>query len=416
MLKAMRTQSNKQRIWIVSELYYPELTSTGYFVTGIAEGLAQSYSVSVLCGQPSYWKRGVRAPVREMLNDVQVRRCWATTLNKNRLAFKILNSITLSFSLFWAALFHFKRQDIVVAVTNPPMLPYVMVLACRFKGARLVLLIHDVYPEIFTRLGILKQHSIPVHLMSYMACWLYKAADRIIVLGRDMRELVVQKIGGRTSDVVIASNWGDVEAIFPSSRRENRLLGMLGLKDSFVVQFCGNIGRTHSVEDLVEVAAALRAEPEFHFLVIGWGAKKSWLIKQKQLRDLENMTVLQPLLDEEFCDGLNACDIAIIPFLSGMSGISVPSRMYNILASGKPILAVCNVNSELATVVKEEGVGWVVDPGQTNSIVSMLRQAKADPALLRSMGERARKAAEAKYTMGHVLEIYSSVIEEMGRE
>src|ERR1700733_14737681 len=145
----------KRRIWIISELYYPELTSTGYFLTGIAEGLATAYDVSVLCGQPSYWARGVRAPVHEIRNGVNVQRCRATTLDKNRPLFKIINLITVSVSIFLVALFRLRRGDIVIAVTNPPLLPYVAAFACRLKGAHIVPLIHDVYPEVLTRLDIL---------------------------------------------------------------------------------------------------------------------------------------------------------------------------------------------------------------------------------------------------------------------
>jgi len=404
------------RIWIVSELYYPELTSTGYYLTGIAEGLASVYDVSVLCGQPSYYARGVRAPAREMRNRVDVQRCWATTLDKNKLICKIVNLITISFSIFVAALFRFSRGDIVIAVTNPPSLPYLIALASKLRGARFVLRIEDVYPEVFTRLGILSPQSIPARLLGRASRWLYNNSIRIIVLGRDIRDLVSDKLNSRKDRVIIATNWGDTEAIIPLSLPENRLLAKLNLRGRFVVQYCGNIGRTHGIKDITEAAELLAAESEFHFLLIGWGAKKQWAIQQKQARKLENLTILDPIQSVEFCDGLNACNMAIISFSSGMAGISVPSRMYNVMAAGKPLLAVCDDDSELAAVVREENVGWVVSPGRPDLIASVLREAKANPGRLRSMGERARKAAETKYTSGHVLEIYKSLIESMRSE
>jgi glycosyltransferase involved in cell wall biosynthesis len=408
-----QTGSNGQRVWIVSELYYPELTSTGYFLTGIAEGLAADYDVSVLCGQPSYWARGTSAPTSEIRNGVHVQRGPATTLDKNKVVFKFVNLITISLSIFFSALFRFRAGDIVIAVTNPPLLPYLMVLACRLRGARFVLLIHDVYPEIFTRLGILTLQSIPVRVLDHASRWLYNSADRIIVLGRDMRDIVAEKLNGRRNRVVIATNWGDTEAVFPQPLSENLLLSKLNLEGRFVVQYCGNIGRTHGIEDIAEAAELLAPDPEFHFLLIGWGAKKHWAILQKQERKLENLTILDPLSQKEFCDGLNACNVAIISFSSGMAGISVPSRMYNVLAAGKPLLAVCDDDSELAAVVREEEIGWVVPSGRADLIVSTLREAKVNPERLRSMGERARRAAETKYTSGHVLQIYESLIESL---
>lgn len=408
--------SDNQHIWVVSELYYPELTSTGYFLTGIAEGLAPFYRVSALCGQPSYWARGVHAPTHEALNGVDVHRCWSTTFDKNKPHFKLLNLITISVTILWAALFRFRRRDIVIAVTNPPLLPYVTVLACRLRGARFVLLIHDVYPEIFTRLGILTPQSIPVRLLNIASRWLYNSTDRIIVLGRDMRDLVVEKLKGRRNRIVIATNWGDTAAVFPQSRSENLLLDKLSLKDRFVAQYCGNIGRTHGIKDITEAAELLGSDNEIQFLLIGWGAKKRWAIEQKQARRLDNLTILDPLPQEEFCDGLNACNVAIISFSSGMAGISVPSRMYNVLAAGKPLLAVCDDNSELAAVVREEAIGWVIPPGHPDLIVAALREAKANPQRLRAMGERARQAAEKKYTLGYVLQVYKDMIEGLRSE
>jgi glycosyltransferase involved in cell wall biosynthesis len=397
-------------------LYYPELTSTGYFLTGIAEGLAESYDVSVLCGQPSYWARGVRAPAREMRNRVDVQRCRATTLDKNKLPFRIINLITISLSIFLTEMFRFRRGDIVIAVTNPPLLPYFTAIACRVRGGRFVLLVHDVYPDIITRLGILKPGSLPARLLERASSWLYNSSDRIVVLGRDMQNLVADKLFLRRDRVVIATNWASTEAISPKPRSKNQLLNTLRLNVNFVVQYYGNMGRPHCIEDLVDAAELLASDPEYHFLLIGWGAKKAWTVEEKRARRLENLTILDPFRREDSCDVQNACDVAINTLSSGMTGISVPSRTYNVMAAGRPLLAVCDDDSELAAVVREEEIGWVVPPGRPDLIVSVLREAKANPDRLCSMGERARKAAETKYTCRHVLEIYKSLVESLRSE
>jgi glycosyltransferase involved in cell wall biosynthesis len=408
--------THRKRVWIISELYYPELTSTGYFLTGIAEGLASKYDVSVLCGQPTYWVRGVRAPVRETRNGVDVLRCRATTLDKDKLVFRIINLFTVSISISVAALFRIQRGDIVITVTNPPLVPYLIALVCRLKRARFVLLIHDVYPDVLTRLGILRPKSLLARMVDRASRWLYNNATCIIVLGRDMQELVCDKLNSHRDRVFIATNWGDIDAIVPRPASENKLLDKLDLKQHFVVQYCGNIGRTHGINNLANAVEALASDPEFHFLVIGWGAKKRWLMKQKQSRKMENLTILDPLPQMELCDGLNACNIAVITFSCGMAGISVPSRMYNVLASGKPLLAVCDDDSELAAVVREEEIGWVVPPDRADLIVAALYEAKSNPGLLRSMGERARKASETKYKSDYVLQIYESIIESLRYE
>jgi glycosyltransferase involved in cell wall biosynthesis len=402
-----------QRIWVVSELYYPELTSTGYFLTGIAEGLAEGRNVSVLCGQPSYWARGERAPAHEVRNGVDVHRCWATTLDKNHLLFKLINLITISVSIFFAALFRVRRGDILICVTNPPLLPYFAAVACRLKKASFVLLIHDIYPDILTRLGIFELRSIFIRLFDRASLWLYESADRILVVGRDMQNLVVGKLRSRCDRVIIATNWANTELISPEPRINNKLLNSLNLNACLVVQFWGNMGRPHCIEDLVDAAQLLKSDPEIHFLLIGWGTKTPWAIAEKQARGLTNLTILNPFPREESCNVQNACDVAINTLSKGMAGISVPSRTYNALAAGKPMLAVCDDDSELAAVVREEDIGWVVPPGRPDLIASALIEAKANRGRLQSMGERAHKAVEAKYSRSHVIQVYRDLIEDL---
>ena len=401
---------------MVSELYYPELTSTGYFLTGVAEGLTGDYDVFVLCGQPSYWARGFRAPSREMRSAVDVQRCLATTFDKNKSFGRILNLITISLSIFLTALFRILPGDIVIVVTNPPLLPYLAALACRVRQARFVLLVHDVYPEILTRMDILKPQSSLLRLLNRASVWLYRSADRILVLGRDMQLLIRQKLPSWQDRVVIATNWANTEMIVPMPRGSNQLLDRLQLKDKFVVEFFGNMGRPHCIEDLLDAAELLRSAPGIHFLLVGWGVKKIWAVKEKQARHLENMTILDPLPREQSCDVQNACDIAINTLSREMSGISVPSRTYNAMASGKPILAVCDDDSELAAVIREERIGWVVPPGRPDLLATAIRTAKADPDELRIMGARAHQAAEAKYTLASVLKVYTAIIEGLRTE
>jgi colanic acid biosynthesis glycosyl transferase WcaI len=410
MLLRSRSKMQNQRVWVVSELYYPELTSTGYFLTGIAEGLAEFHKVCVLCGQPSYWARGVRAPAREMLNNVDVQRCWSIALDKNNLLFKIINMITITLSIFSSALLRFRSGDVVIAVTNPPVLPYVASLACRLRGASFILLVHDVYPEVLIRLGVLKLRSMPARFLDLASRWLYESTSRIVVLGRDMQETVSQKLSSSRERVEIATNWASTEIILPQERSKNGLLAKLNLSEKFVVQFWGNMGRPHCVEDLIDSAQLLASDPAFHFLLIGWGTKKAWAIGEKQARKLENVTILDPLPREDSCEVQNACDIAINTLARGMAGISVPSRSYNAMAAGKPMLAVCDSESELAAMVTEEGIGWVVPPGRPDLIAAILREAKANKNALKQMSDRARKAVDTKYTRSHVLRVYRNMI------
>jgi colanic acid biosynthesis glycosyl transferase WcaI len=405
--------SQRQVVWIVSELFYPEVTSTGYFLTRIAEGLASDYEVRVLCAQPTYSRRGTRAASSESYLGISIIRVLATALNKDRLILRSINFLTISISIFLSALLRFRRGDIVISVTNPPTLPYLMAVAAWVHGARLVVLVHDVYPEIFVRLGILSPGSFLVRVIDKASAVLYNRAEKILVVGRDMAALIVPKLRARPERVIVAPHWGDLAAIVPKPSTTTQLRCKLGLENRFIVQYTGNIGRTHGIEDFVEVASMLLPDPTFSFLMIGSGAKRRWAEEQAASRSLSNLIIMDYVPTEDLADALSSADVAVISLSAGMSGISVPSRMYNVLASGRPILAICDEDSELGRVVLEESAGWVVAPGQPAKVVEWLRYASTHPEALAEMGKRARQAAERSYTLDNILSIYQKVLAEM---
>ena len=126
--------------------------------------------------------------------------------------------------------------------------------------------------------------------------------------------------------------------------------------------------------------------------------KKQWLEKYVSSNQLANVSILDPCPRSELVVVLNACDVAIISFIPGMAGVSVPSRMYNQMAAGKPIIAVADQWSELAKVVQEEEIGWTINPGNAADIISTIQYAAANPKLCAQMGSRAAAVAKNKYT------------------
>lgn len=398
------------RVWVISELYYPEDTSTGYFLTKIAEGLAERYPVNVLCGQPTYSARAARALWSELYRGVEIRRCWSTTLNKDFLPFRVLNMMTLSVSVFLRALWSLGRGDLVLVVTNPPLLPFLIMAAGRLRQTRVLLLIHDVYPEVLIAAKVTRAGSLPSRALNCLNRWLYRSADQVIVLGRDMYELVMAKLGKGQPPVIIP-NWADTDEIRPVPRDGNSFLGKLDLMRKFVVLYSGNMGRTHGLQDIVECAQRLISAPEVHFLLIGSGAGHRWLKETLRARELHNVSLLDRQPREQLNNALNAGDVAIISFLPGMAGVSVPSRMYNLMAAGKAIIAVADTNSELAMVIREEGIGWVVTPGDNAELHATILAAKSAPERLAEMGRRARRVAEEKYSFSVVIGAYHSLIE-----
>jgi colanic acid biosynthesis glycosyl transferase WcaI len=396
----------KTRLWVVCEVYYPEKISTGYYLTSIAEGLAGEFEVKVLCGQPNYAARGTVAPKHELRNGTEIFRAASTTLDKNVILYRIINMLTLGASMFLKAVGHFRHGDRVLVVTAPPSLPYTIAPAALLRGASYVALLHDSYPEILIATGKARAGSLIVKAINVFNRWLFKHASRLIVVGRDMKELMTKKTVGLDIPIDVIPNWADLEIILPTPREDNPLLKELGIADKFVLMYAGNIGHPTDIETIVDAAEVLLGEAQFHFVFIGSGAKRKWLEAQVSDRDLKNVSLLDVRPREDQIVFLNGCNVALVTLVKGMWGAAMPSRTYNVLAAGKPIIALTEPGSELSRVIDEEQVGWFVTPGDADDLVAAIRKASHDRDRLREMGQRAYSAAKAKYSLQTAIESY----------
>jgi colanic acid biosynthesis glycosyl transferase WcaI len=398
---------------VITELYYPEQNATGHFLTGIAEGLVEEgQAVSVLCAQPSYNQRGVRSPWGEHHHCVSIRRCWSTTCDQKKIWGRLLNFTTASLSIGWRALFSIDRGDKVLVVTNPPLLPFFVRVVCWLKGVKFVLLVHDVYPDVFVPLGLMQSSHPLYRMMSWVNGKLYASADRVVALGRDMARLVEEKSQGQ-AHVSVIPNWGDVDVIAPTPKAENALLQKLNLSDKFVVHYSGNHGRTHDLLSLIEAAELLKNELDIHFLFIGEGSGKAEAVERAETLGLKNITFCTFVDRSELNTSLNASDVSVVAFKEGMAGISVPSRLYNLMAAGKPILAVVDDDSEVADVIREAELGVTVPPESPQRLAEQILALKHDSKGRVRMAENSRNEAVAKYSYEAIKQQYRELFDSL---
>jgi glycosyltransferase involved in cell wall biosynthesis len=184
------------------------------------------------------------------------------------------------------------------------------------------------------------------------------------------------------------------------------MLGELGLREKLVFLYAGNMGHPNDMESIVASADTLRERNDLHFVFLGTGAKRRWLEDRVRSLALPNVTVLDPRPRSEQMDFLNACDVAIVSLVSKMVGVSMPSRTYNILAAGKPILALTEEGSEVARVVAEEGIGWITPPLRPDELTSTILHILESRDRLPGMGAAAREVALRSYSLDVALEKY----------
>ena len=389
-----------KNIWVISEVYAPDEVGGAHFMSKLSEGFATYYSfnINVLCGHPVYTARGSKVPNYEIINGVRVKRCFSTRFNKNIIFLRIINLITITISIFYQTLCRVRRQDIVIVVTTPPLLPFFISFACKLRRAKCILRIDDIYPDTLIATGLFSKENIFIQLFSYLNRILYLTFDQIVVMGRDMRSLVKDKLDRSSEHIRIIPNWADIDLIKPTLKKENPLLMKLGLKKKFIVNCAGNMGRAQGIENLFKAVELLKTNNDIHFLFIGSGAKREWMEKEILNKGLKNITLLDHLDRSEQQNFLNACDIGLITLLPGMTGAGVPSRLYNIMSAGKPIIAITGHGSEAEFVIREEGIGWFVEAGRPKKLVNTVIEAQSNPKKLLYMGTLARSVYVEKFT------------------
>lgn len=400
---------DRPRLWCVSELYFPEQGTASHLLTQTAEGLAADFDVHVLCGQPDYFESGNRSPARETRNNTRIFRVRGTRLKGNSLFFRLVNSLTFAIAIFFFALVNFRKNDHILAATNPPPLPIMIGLAGRLRRCKSTLLVHDVYPDVLAAANTLRRDSVAYHVLDAAFRVSYSMFDGFIVLGEDMKQVVQQKLVRVDHAISIIPNWADGD-IEPIDRDLNPFRVMHGLVGKFVVQFSGNFGRTHDIELVLEAANQLAENRDIVFLFVGAGPKAHLVDGESGASN--NVIFLPRQPRNVLCQMLAASDVTIISFVDGMLGLSVPSRMYNIMAAGVPIIASAHPASELAREINAASSGWVLERSGPNELADLIRTLSSSTGLQEAKlrGRNGRQAVQERYSARHAIKSYSKAL------
>lgn len=405
-------EKGKATIWIISEVFHPEETATAHYMTNIATGLTSTHrvrAISILFKSA----RSQSVPPEENYRGVEITRFLLPGLNKNKLFQRLLMVALSTTTLLLASLFKVRRGDVVLVVTNPPTLPLLLAPIMFLKGAKVILRVDDVYPDALV-VANLTQHGSPLYKLALKAnILLYRVSSRIVTLGRDMQCVIRARLPkSHQGKVEFIPNWSDLEDIHPSSRSDNPLLKELGIQDKFVILFAGNIGRVQGIPSIIEAASLLQEHPEICLLFIGTGAQEALLRQEMAKRNLMNILLLPNQPRESQHLFLNACDITMLSLAPNMLGMGVPSRLYNYMAAGKPVIGVVEIESEPGRVIDEEKIGWVVPPGDPHLLAEVILQASRS-SLLAEMGYRAREAALLHYSQKRIVSMYSELADSL---
>jgi putative colanic acid biosynthesis glycosyltransferase WcaI len=384
------------KICFFNRSYWPDQAATGQLLTELAEDLVARHGcdVTVVAGRALHASTSGgthrRAVARETHNGVTILRANGTRFGTSRFAGRAANYLTYFASAGWAAL-DIGRPDVVVSLTDPPILGLAARWAARRTGARFVFLCEDIFPEVAALLEDFHNELVNRSLDRINRV-LLRDADAIVALGDRMRRRLVEEKGADPSRISIIHNWADCEAITPQPK-DNGFAREHGLHDRFVLMHSGNVGLSQNLDVLVEAADRLRDKQRLTIAIVGGGSRRAALEAEVARRGLSNVRFLPYTAKERLHESFAAADAFLVALKAGIEGYIVPSKVYGILAAGRPYIAAIDPSAEPAAIVRDYGCGLLAAPGDPDALAGAIAAMHDDPAATRLMGQRARAAA-----------------------
>jgi glycosyltransferase involved in cell wall biosynthesis len=377
-------------VCFLNRSYWPDTGATGQLLTELAEDLVAHHGmqVTVITGQPLGANGTTSPPRREMRNGVDIIRVRGTTLAPRRFTGRAANYLTY----FAAALVAARRlppQDVVVALTDPPIIGLAALAARRDRP--FVFYCQDVFPEVAALLQDFRSPAVDWALERVNRLLLRRAAA-VVALGETMATRLVDGKGADRSRISIIHNWADTAAIVPGSQR-NPFSEAHGLADRFVVLHAGNIGQSQNLDSVLGAADLLRDCRDIVFVFIGDGTGREALQASAAARGLDNVRFLPYQPREHLRWTYATASVFVVSLKPGLAGYIVPSKLYGILAAGRPYIAAVEDQSEVADITRRHQSGITVTAGDARQIADAVLALKGDPVRREAMGDRARRAA-----------------------
>lgn len=405
---------------VVSQLFYPELVSSGQALTELIEELS-SYGIKIkaIASQPTILGNSKPVPKIIHYKNIHIVRTWSTRLPKLSFFGKLINLLTFFISSSYEIIFKDRKVPLLL-VTNPPFLGLVGWLNKLLNKTDFGVILFDIMPEQAELLKFIKTNGLLARFWKRMNYLWYKKALYVVVLSKDMLEGAIDnaKLKGTKYESACRAKthiihvWSDDRIIRPKCKSDSALTTKLGLDNKFVVQYSGNHGRFHDVETLIKIAEEMANDPRVVFQFIGEGYKKRFVNKFVRERKYKNVYSSTYVPKELLSDSLAMADLGVIAQMPGQERVCYPSKLLGIMSSGRAILAICSKENEMAKMILDYDLGFVVENGDVNAAIDIINLCINNPDLTKVKGTNAFNYLKNNLTLKDAAEKYYSLIKQ----
>ena len=377
------------RVCYFNRSYWPDTGATGQLLTELAEDLVSKHGmqVTVVAGYPVPAAGPLASS--ETRHGVRILRARGTTLSQRSFAGRATNYLTYFLSALWIAL-RLPRQDVTVALTDPPIIGLAALAARPRRG--MVFYCQDIFPQVAGLLEDFKSEFIN-QALERLNRHLVRRAKRIVSLGETMTSRLVEGKGADPAKITVIQNWADTSAIVPSAKA-NEFSRAHGLDQRFVVLHAGNIGLSQNLDVVIDAAAILQPRTDIVIVFIGDGNRRLALESAARARGLDNVRFLPFQPRESLRWTYATSDVCLVSLKPGLAGYIVPSKLYPILAAGRPYIAAVEPLTEVAALTEHHRCGVLVTPGDAAKMAAAIVALADHRDEREGMGQRARAASE----------------------
>ena len=404
----------KKNLLIIAHYYYPDVASTGQILKDIAEGVNDTFNVSIICAVPSYTgqvddKHKKRSIFVEYINGIKIYRVRVSEFNKNNKPTRIRNILDY-FIEVRKLVGHLRDIDYVLALSQPPILGGMIGTYAKHKlKCKLIYNIQDFNPEQMMAVNF-SNNQLLMKLLMFLDKRTCRKSDLIITVGKDLVETVNKRFNYKNVPrTVMINNWIDEKEIYPLAKDDKNVLAFkqkYHLDNKFIIMYSGNIGLYYDLEKLIEVVGRFKqgtktkGGQEVMFAFVGAGSVLDKLVLYAKQNHLDNVVFIPYQNKADLIYSLNAGDVHWCVNAKGIKGVSCPSKVYGIMAASKPILGVLESGSEVRCLIENTNSGLCCEPGEYDKVEENIRwfidNAKSNE--LKEMGARGRKYLDKNLT------------------
>jgi colanic acid biosynthesis glycosyl transferase WcaI len=401
-------------ILVICPHFEPDTAPTGVVMTRIVHELAAAgHRLHVVTSLPWYAKHRVEPAWQHVgWRNRSESRSWGSITrldpfagdNKRNLFRRALGFVGFSVTSAVAGLRAGERPDAVLVMSPPLTLAVTGWLVSRLRRAPLFLNVQDVFPDAAVETGAIRNKAV-IAAARLLEKWSYARSAAVTVLSEDLADNLRAKVRpARRDRIVVIPNFVDTDAIRPMDRR-TAYRGELGLGEGPVVMYAGNVGFSQSLDLVLDAARAL---PHISFVINGDGSARDNL--QMRATSIPNLVFGDYQPAERLSEVLATADVHVIPLKSGLGRVSVPSKTYSIMASGRPAVAAVDPGTEVPRLITASDGGICVPPDDSDAFVAAVRHLVEHPDEARAMGARARVHVEGNVSPAAVAASYAELL------